>query len=745
MRSPNTIWADGFASRQNLKVTSEGWGPFETFRRVPVSNRYMISIALALCLGPSTRLHRVYANKKEVWSGFMEGGDEVDINEPFLFGGPEEGGGFWGKMRFYAGDAAQTQDSRIAHFFPETPAYNGICYVVFDDVTFGTSAHLPALAFEASRYTDNLGMGDVVSRIGDDINPAEALYTILITKWGGLNVDALSIDIDSFKDAATVLKSENNGLSLLLTNVRSGRNVVEEILRQIDGLLYQNPSNMLLKLRLIRETLDIGGAPRFNETNVLSIEEYIRSSWSDTFNVSRVVYSNRHAKYESGVAIAQDMANIASQDRFKARKVSFPNCMEPSLANELAARELAQTSVPVVKLSLVVNRSVAHGLTPGDLVVFSWKKFGVDNLILRVERLDFGSLTEGQIKLSCVQDYFAVGTASFSPPAPSLAASFVSKATAPDATALIESPYYFVAPITGENLSAPAVLARSLNDFELGYNARFEQSGLVRTLTNANFCLSGVLHDAIAETDGFDGTPISFVINDVSNQELYQSATKEENRKGANILLLGNEFMTFESWTDDAGGGKLLHNVRRALLDTTFEAHVAGAPVWLRVENSAVVASASGFSGNETVVAEISTFTRSNYLTPPEIATLTPDKRLDRPIAPALVTLNGKRTGATSAASSVVAWRPRAADRLSFQDDPSESVPTGVTYQVDVYAGTTHQTSMTLSGLTGTSTPLTFPAGFPAGPGRIEVTAERQLASSTISSRSKSIVYFTHS
>lgn len=746
--SPNTIWAGGFRSISNRERQSRGWGPFETFYDATVSHSYVISIALALSLGPSVRLHRLWVDKHEVWAGFMQSGDEEDINAPYLFGGARKGGGIIGKMRFYAGDDNQLRDSRIAHFFPDTPAYNGTCYVVFDDLNIGTSPSLRPISFEASRYTNYLAIDNALVHIGDSLNPAEALYHILIVKWGGLNVDAVDIDIASFKEAAQTLSDEDNGVSLLVSRVRNGGEVVSEILRQIDGILYQDPVTALLTLRLIREETDTSGAPHLDETNILEIEEYARTSWSDTINQVRVSYPDQNRKYETSTAIAQDMANIASQNRVKTKTISFPYCVYASLASDLAARELSQLSVPLAKLSVKMNRKDARGMKPGDIVTFSWKKYGAYHVLLRIESVDLGSLTDGCVSLRCVQDRFAARTAVFAPPGASLAPVITSVATPPDKVRVIEAPYLLAAgsglPNPGENRTYVFTHVHSQNDSEYGYNASFLQDGQSYSLPDVPFTGHGVLEEAIQETDGFDGTEISFKVSGVSEDRfLLSTATNEEKRSGKNLLLIGNEFLSFGSWSSNPDGSVQLQGVSRSLLDTSFESHAQGDSVWIVDAGRLLLDS---LKGDEEIVASILTYTRSNILGSPVTASLTPDRRYERPLAPSFVEMNGHRVNAVSQATNTISWRIRSRtnDTIPFVDDPSMTPDPGVTYTLRVYAGTTLQTGLTQTGLTGSTASLTLPSGFPSGAGKIGITAVRAVGGSDLESRSSSVVYFTH-
>ena len=228
----------------------------------------------------------------------------------------------------------------------------------------------------AIRSYYGLGLTSLVNRVGDDLNPAEALYQVLISEWGGLDVDPSDIGTASFVSAASTLADEGNGISLLITKANSGKDIAEEILRQIDGILYQDPSTGTIELKLIRADYAVEDLDVFDESNIASLRDFTSNSWDDTINQFRVTYTNASNKYENGSAMVQDMANINSQQRLRSSNVSFPGCSTGDLAVALATRELAQYSVPLFKATLELKRNAAS-LRPGDPFLMTWSEYNL--------------------------------------------------------------------------------------------------------------------------------------------------------------------------------------------------------------------------------------------------------------------------------------------------------------------------------------------------------------------------------
>ncbi|WP_112323305.1 baseplate multidomain protein megatron [Oceanibium sediminis] len=126
MRVPGQIiWSSRFL--EDVTTTGGGKGAPSAPERREYS--YSVSIAIALCEGPITRIARVWADGQII--------DTSTLN-----------------MRVYHGDAAQLPDPLIAASLPEgeAPAYRGTAYVVIEDLALGAYGNrIPQFNFEVQR------------------------------------------------------------------------------------------------------------------------------------------------------------------------------------------------------------------------------------------------------------------------------------------------------------------------------------------------------------------------------------------------------------------------------------------------------------------------------------------------------------------------------------------------------------------------------------------------------------------
>ena len=125
----NVIWATDFREETKTSTQGGGKGGGGGGKVKTTEYLYYASFAVALCEGPITGIGRIWADGKLL----------------------DTAGNTW---RWYPGDESQTADPFIAAKVgaPNTPAYRGTAYVVFEDLPLGNYGNrLPQLSFEVFR------------------------------------------------------------------------------------------------------------------------------------------------------------------------------------------------------------------------------------------------------------------------------------------------------------------------------------------------------------------------------------------------------------------------------------------------------------------------------------------------------------------------------------------------------------------------------------------------------------------
>lgn len=755
LRCPNCIWYGDFKTIELKKRVKTGWF---TSKTITIGYSYYISFQLGLCLGPGVKLRKIWVEKKVLHEWVTPVGPEQKvelIDKSSIFGGSERGGGFRGIMWYYGGEFTQQQNSYLAfRLGSDVPSYPGIAYVLFTNCYIGTSPQLRALSFELERYSDNLGLDALGTQIvGEDLNPMEILYSLLIEEWGSIGLDSSELDTDSFIAAATTLHAEGNGMSVVVSSPNEAKSVVQEVLRQVDGILYQDAATAKISVYLIREDYDVEELPIFDDSNVMNVRDFGRSGWSETYNQVRVSFTYRDKKYQTAAAFAQDMANINQQGRIRSTTISFPGCTEEGLAAQLAARELSQLSVPLFKATLNVTRA-ASDLHPGSPILWSHEDYGLSNVVMRVQRFDLGSLTKGQIVIDVIQDLFAASDVVYSSPEGTLWEEI--DRTPVDITEykIFESPYWFLQQIdefTTEPDSAYlwALTRRpdymqaydfitSGDDFDLDTTVDVERQEFPPSarLTSTLFKVMGQTVGKVDQiiVDDFDLEPDDLGGLWEEENPLRDSSATGIRSYGDNLMMINGEILAYETYTSLGSGSYKLENVWRALLDTQFEDHTNNDMVyfltginWLsrnpRPDTTLLWYKLLSYSDQGSQdIEDVSAFT------------FTPDQRYDRPLPPDSVEIDKPSGSGVRCpievtevnALDVVTWDERNRtdpNEVVLIGDSSDTPEVGTTYNVRFKLDGVIQDEVT--GTTLASAPISLTGLNGSGTGRIEIEASR--------------------
>ena len=550
--------------------------------KIPISGyKYYLGLDLGLCLGPDVVLHKVYADKNIYFDSTTSGAGVMQYDDKFN-----------GPFTFYPGGFTQSVDSYVAsHAGGDAPGYNGICHIVINHAYIGMSPQLPPLSFELSRYSNNLGLTNPVLYIGEDLNPMEIAYSVMTDPWNGMNNDPADIDIASFQAAAAVLAVEQNGSSVIITTASNTGEVLKELMQQVDGIMYQDVATGKISVKLIRQDYDITTIPLLDESNIIDLQNFTRSSWVNTSNQVRIKYTRRDKQYEDGTAAVQDLSLITAQGRMLTTDITMQTVYETSLANRLASRELAQRNIPVFTMTFEVNRS-AFGMKPGDVFKFAWAEFNIVNMIMRVKQIDLGKLQDNRMVIEAAQDEFSTSIDAFGDPEGGGGGiNFQTQNVVQPL--VIELPKILAnMDITLLNDAAGAsegflvAFGEAGSTTQIGYKTIHSTDSFATTIYGLDviteFAATAVLLTAINPTY-FDITRIipTLLINAVNfGSRTMANATTAQIKTGKNLIFIEGEILGYETIVDNHDGTWSLGNVHRTLLDTAAGDHTYGTQIY---------------------------------------------------------------------------------------------------------------------------------------------------------------------
>lgn len=666
MEGPNVIWYGDLRQEPIKEKIKTGMFSSE---RITVGFKYYIGIQFGLCRGTIDQLRGIWIAEKRVYTG-TSGAGTITINEPELFGGDKLGnGGVAGDLDVYVGTTAQAVSSYLATYqdsgagTTRTPRYSGTAYCVWKRGYIGNSSSVEPWKFEIRRIPNGLGLVTPSVNSGNDANPMNVLYEILTNSEWGYGFPAADIDTANFTTAANTLTSEGNGFSMVLDSTRESVDMIQEIEKQIEGVVFLDHRTGKWKVKLARDDYNINTIIEVSrDTNLLEVGDYSRGGWSETTNQVRIRYFDRAQEYTERTAFAQDSANCILQGggtvttgNNVTADIQMPGVKDATLASNIAWRELRTLSYPLAKAKLTVTRAL-WDQTPGNVVAWTDSVLGFTRLPMRIVRIDYGQLAEGKIILDCVQDVFKFALGSFAPPnvsgwtppSDTLVPFTQTKIFEASRGIVIRDPNYDGT--ISDKIWCGAVAAGP----EVGFRIRQRVSPAAYTAAGTCYgllyvgTLGSSLNRGAAVGASFSVTAASLAEKTNLLVEMAGKTAEDLGNSLSNLILVGNEFMLVGSVVSGAGNAITFSSVYRGVMDSTQQDHASSADVWM-LFLSGNVTDTSLVPGT-TVDIKLLPFSRFNEVAEGSVTAtpITMSNRIRRPYLPSRLTLNGTLDDTTS-------------------------------------------------------------------------------------------------
>jgi len=711
-----------------------------------VGHRYYFGIHMGVNLLESDEITIVKVGDRDAWTGSITSSGTVLIQQPELFGGDDSEGGIVGRLDVMMGEPTQAVNPRLQTMVGGglIPAFRGRTTLFYDGQISSNSPYpktwavrrnriqkgwdgaawfpekaklvyndTPPEAYPAepleSDYPNTIAgkVGFVIAHAAwvkqvaaldreriKAMNGAHILYQTLTHRAYGRGLPASRLNAAAWSAAASTLYSERFGLCLRWTRQDSISNFVDSVLDHIGGVLYDDPTDGTIGLRLIRGDYDPEMLPTFTfGTGLLAIEDDDSSSQSAGTN-EIIVEFKRPQDNSVGRARAQNKPSIARFGRLS-QTVRYPGIPTYELAQRAAQRDLLAASGFLKRFKVRLDRRGSQ-IQKGQCFRITEPRKGITNMVLRAGRIEEGEAGKGQITISAVQDAFSL-------PATPNVGTPVNLWVPPDNTPqpiatrrLMEAPYWMlVTMIDQANLALIddlaghlLVLAMRPTGLSLDYDitTRIGASGPYTTRDVGSFTPTGTLLAALSIT-GTSATVAGGVDLDILSTPT--------------IALIDDEFVRIDALNASTGAITFV----RGCLDTVPAAHDSGARIWFFGDHYG--ADPTSYTTGNAVYAQLLTNTSQGKLSASLAGSnnITMDQRHFRPYPPGKLRVNGSSYPTSITGDLVVSWvhRDRLAQANQLVDSEQASIgpEAGTTYTLRIYSGTTLK--RTVTGLTGTS------------------------------------------
>ncbi|MCO1337091.1 phage tail protein, partial [Microbulbifer sp. OS29] len=210
------------------------------------------------------------------------------------------------------------------------------------------------------------------------------------------------LDLDSYQAAADQLHAEGFGLCLLWLREESVLEFIQVVLDHIGAGQYISRRTGLLTLSLLRDDYDSDDLPLFDyDTGLLSIEEETLAA-SEAIPNEIIVNWHDPILNEERQAREQNLGAIQAAGAIFSQTVNYPGIPTFDLASRVAQRDL-RANLGLRRFKVRMDRR-GYDIAPGGLFRISATDRGIENMVLRAGRMEYGTHREGAITITALQD-----------------------------------------------------------------------------------------------------------------------------------------------------------------------------------------------------------------------------------------------------------------------------------------------------------------------------------------------------
>lgn len=679
-------------------------------KKVTIGYKYFFGIHAGLARGPLDEIVEIRVGDKTAWQGSVTENAEIRIDQPELFGGEEKEGGIQGTLAVLMGARDQPVHARLAAMLGGiVPAFRGVATTFYDGLISAMSAYPKPWSYRVRRvlrgwendtvwYPDRASIPLANGAIAA-MNPAHIIHQVLTDTRMGRGLPSRYLDDAAWHAAADTLKAEGFGLCLKWSRQDSVETFVQTIIDHIGAALYTDRNTGLLVLKLIRAVDNVAALPIFTaNTGLLAIDD--DESGAQTRGVSEVIvkYRDPVAKEEKSVRVKNPAAIHSAGGAVSTTTKEYPGIPTSGLALRVAQRDLQASSGFLKRFRVKLDRR-GGGIVPGSVFRISAPARGIESIVLRAGRCEYGTTTDGTITITAVQDVFSLPATSY---VVTDTGAHVPPETAPKPVTrqrLIEAPYREIAqalgsaeaqakdPLVGMLIALATPPTPLSQSFDLA--TRVGAAGYVKRADGA-FCPTAVLSAGIAR--GTTGLTVS-------------DGWGLDSVRPGQAALIDDEIVRIDAVNPATGA----LTVGRGCADTVPSAHASGATVWFYDDFGG--SDPTEYVSGVTVNAKLLTRTTAGVLaeSAAPVQSLTMQGRAGRPYPPGRLQINGQFWPASVTGEVVVSWAHR--DRLTQADQLIDTLAgdigpeAGVSYRLRIYGnGALRRTVSDLTGTTYTYT-----------------------------------------
>ncbi len=433
-----------------------------------------------------------------------------------------------------------------------------------------------------------------------DMNPAHIIRECLTNPDWGMGYNTSDIDDISFAAAADLYYNESMGLSLVWDRQMLLEDFIKEVARHVDTAVYVSRQTGQYVLKPIRFDYDPDTLLVLDPSNITKVSNPNKPTFGELSNSLTVKFWNYLTSEDDSVSVEDPAMILMNEGQAVGTTVQYPGFTTVRNATLAAQRDLKALSSAGLSCTIEANR-VARVLNIGDTFKFTWPRWQVENLIMRVNNIEYGDGKNNKVRINCSQDKYSTpmkvvattdGSAWVDPAVPAVA---VTQQIA------LEVPYFELVQQFGQTMVDDALETNP----DLGYViAASVRAGIA---ANARMWV-----DAGAGYE--DSAPLDFCPTAITQFDISADATAFNYLSGVDTdaIVVGTFFQIGEEICRIDSINSTIITCGRGCLDTTPQPHSAGTVAFFWDQLSAI--DPTEYLNGETLLVKITPVTSQGPL-----------------------------------------------------------------------------------------------------------------------------------
>ena len=393
-----------------------------------VGYHYRLGYHMGLCRGPVNSIVETRTGDKTLWKFEITTDDVYALYYPMLFGGEDAEGGVMGELQMLNGGPDQEPPDLLVQMAESIqPGFRRMCTVFWNGIIGAMNPYPKPWSFRVRRTTEGwdgdpwypekaklvmtrpMAASELTSSAEiHAMNPAHIVYECLTNREWGRGLPRAALNDDAFRYAADYLFNEGFGMCLRWTRTDSIASFVQSVIDHIGGVLRPNRVTGELELKLIRDDFVTSDLPLFDaDSGLLEITEASVATLPSIINHVTVKYTDPITGKTASIAV-HNLAGIqGTQGEVNTLTKDYPGIPTPALAARVAQRDLRASSSALRKFTFKLDRR-GQAVRPGDAIRIRDIARNIPDMVVRVGRVENGTLLNGAISVTAVQDVFGL-------------------------------------------------------------------------------------------------------------------------------------------------------------------------------------------------------------------------------------------------------------------------------------------------------------------------------------------------